>query len=338
MNVTNHMIKGLLSDSSLEAVQQSPFGRPKLLIRRAITQHIASFFDAEGINRPFLDSFLPAVQCYDAGTTPTPAEDSPLSRRIAIARLFDNTKFELPAILITDSGVTTRPAGLGSYDGIHRHKDHGLIARLTNSVVASISLTIGSMDQTTTDDIASAVALIFTSLRRVSGGDEIRVSNQDSLDSNVINASGVIVLPMGEISVPPANPNPVGEDSRQMMYITSIDIPNITFESSVYVGYRNKVASSDLRGLADRESFLAQTNSEIVAPSTIRVNHNTQVLVKNMPFEGVLYSSDPKIAIIRGMTIIPRRVGSFDLRLVRPGSSSEEDRILDSKTIQVTWN
>ena len=340
-----NMLRRQRPSTTAEAVAQSPIGRPKLVVKSALLQYLASFFDERGINRPLLDSVCPAVSMYDAGTTPD--EESGLKRHLQLARLFDNLTAKLPAILITDGGMTAGTVGLGSYDTIHRDPVHGVLARVTNKVTMSLTITIGSMDETTTDDIAATVAMALGPLRRIGGGDEIKVQHYDK---NNYPVGGVIHLPMRGVTVSPASGQAVGDDPREQMYLSSIDLGDITFEASVWTKYENRIPNGSFTAVFAGTPNEAALKADVGVPNLrkaypaivdpggpVLLGQRVTIQVRYRPPGSKLYSDNPNVAVMQGDLLIPKAMGTTKVRLVMPGAVRDQNRVLAEQDVTINW-
>lgn len=341
-------LKQLQPDSPADAVNSSAFGRPKTVVKAALASYLASFFNEAGRNRHLLSHACPSIaNMFDAGALPAVAGQVNQSskNRLTIARLIDEHKADLPALLISDSGFTIKDHTLGSIDrGWIDRESKKRILGTSHVVDCSLSIYVASMDLTTTDDLTTAVASTFGSLRRFAGG---------NLIGHVDNVNWELVLPTMSVSVPPSQHTPIDGDSKIGMYVSNVDLSNVTFETVLwwYASYESPaeslarfhdVATASgvapvLSGAENHTDLRSAYQPSITDPGPVPLGQSRTVQVINMPASARLESSDASIIRISedpgiGFRILGYRPGSATLRLV----DGHRD-VLCTRTITVSY-
>lgn len=335
-----NMLQGLRPGTASEAVSQTAVGRPKLIAKAALLSYLTSFLDDRGFNRPLLAHMCPKIEgMYDCGISPQ--TKNAVKKRMQLARLFENLKKDLPAVIITEDGSRNEAVGLGGYDGIHVDpvRDKAIL-RSTNAVRVSVTISIGADDLTTCGDIADAVAMMCgATLRRLGGGDMI--TNQ-RFGNQYTPGSWVLHLPMTEVNVGSPAHQSYGDDPTSGFYISSISLADMYFEASSYFEYDHKEIlrdpsnPADLAGDADESDLLS--GIEIPAIPDIPLGRSVTIAMPSVPLGARLIVANRNVAVVRnGIDVHGRGIGETTLRLVMPGATRDDTRVLDERTITVVY-
>ena len=326
------------------ALDSKAFGRPKTVVKSVIMQYLASFLDERGRNRSLLRHSTPGIaSMFDAGLTPE--TETPMQRRIQIARMFDGVEATLPCVIVTDSGLSLKPVGLGSYDEVYFDEASGKrIVRCTVIASMSITITTAAADLTTADDLTTAIGLMLGPYRRLAGGDYLSLKSDGS--------TWKINLPMTEVSVPPAQHSPYEGDPTKGMYMSSVDVSDIHFEASLTFDYEPGPTPEELMRDYERgqdggitwkvapypDADLPTKFPPIITSDRVglRVGERVGFTVQNRPGKASLYSTNRHVLAIEGERLIGLSPGSADIVLSVGGPLSTDSRVLAKRSFTVT--
>lgn len=347
-NTPLDLLRQLAPETPADALNQNGFGRPKTIVKSAIASYLASFFDERGRNRHLLAHACPSIAgMFDAGALPAPVNqvNQSAKNRLTIARLIDEHKADLPALLISDSGFTIKDHTLGGIDRGFIDPENGRRVLGTSHVIeCGLSIYVASMDMTTTDDLTTAVAATFSTLRRFAGG---------NLIGHTDNVNWEIVLPVTSVSVPPSQHTPIDGDSKIGMYVSNVDISNIAFEAMLWwqTKYESPAESlaryhasavsvgstAVLSGAGGHSDIASAYPVSITDPGIIPLGQSRTVQVVNMPVSATLVSSNANVVRISedpgiGFRVFGYRAGTAELRVVSP-----DQTILSKRSVEVQY-
>ena len=103
--------------SRKEVYSRNSSGRSKQIVKVALQQYIDSYFNSSGINRNIMESIAPNGLQYTTDETFTDSRN-PIKRKLFLARMYEQTKMQLPSIIISDTSYDPQIGlrGLGALD------------------------------------------------------------------------------------------------------------------------------------------------------------------------------------------------------------------------------
>lgn len=212
-------------------------------------------------------------------------------RKVQVARYFKDLKEKLPQIFIQDGGFTYNRQGLGPWDDAGRLEDGTRWVRQFKSYPMPITLTIATLDEQMTEDLATFVSEAFGDLLPFTVADALKIGN----------SSWRLIIPL-TFTIDAKTNTPFHEDHKEQVWFVTIT-SEFRFESYRYMNYR-----------VNTTAFYDPTAAMLFTiPSKIRLGQ-TAVFSVNMRREGIeISSSDSKVGLIdpERQTLLGKRLGSF---------------------------
>lgn len=149
----------------VESVNRRSQTHIKTVVKTAVQNHIRQFLDENGRFRELTRELFPDALRYS--TEPfdiTPATEAQNKVHLPVYKFSSDIQEHLPCIVINDTGVQYKTAGLGFHQGNFRGENHQIYTIVP--VLRSVTLTMlaASPDQTTTEALVDVLSLIFGEL------------------------------------------------------------------------------------------------------------------------------------------------------------------------------
>ena len=124
--------------------------------------------------------------------------------------------------------------------------------------------------------------------------------------------------------------SPLHDDPEKQIWQVTFSM-TVDFENSSYMRYQAapqfKASDNELR---------------VTAPAAVTIRNSTPFSISNRSDPIQVYSDDPRVAVVKqcgkGYEIEPRRIGTFNLLVVRAIGREEGARILFEQQVSVTPN
>lgn len=297
-----------VAQSVQEAIATQTPDHIKTIVKAAIQKYIESFMSQQGGNRQLYESFTKLGLQYITDQSFDQASD-PTLRKTQLARLFEQVRQQLPAILIVDSAFEYVPANFTGLERVYISNGYwnGTVQIVRNLVVSVVGAT---RDQSSTDFLHGMLSILFGEMRWLAGGTRIT--------GNLEQGEGW-VLTMGIPRIGTVNQNKVTDDPKDTIWSFSIEIPDILFEDHVLVRQPiDRVAPGS--GIMNPDTTIGLLAPTIFAPDTIPVNESFKVLFDYLqPDYHKIIISDPNIATFNPSTrmVSPRKLGTFEIQVLR---------------------
>jgi hypothetical protein len=309
--------------SVVESVSSQSHDRLKTITKSAIEQYIRSFLDTTGKNRSAIESVAKGSLQYITDKSIEATEDK-TKRATQLARLYNEVRERLPAILIVDAGTEHVPSGMFSgltHSTLLEGKWQGWFNKQLK-VPLTISVLTG--DQDSTDQLMEIVLLAFTNLRQIAGGSEIR--SRRSEDQWAVRIPLMLTISANS----GAN---ITEDTKDQIWFSNFDIPVEAEDTfAIEMPFDTSLDPDDYAwdtsqgGVISEANLSAKLPPEILAPSTIQINSPTTVGFRRIRHTHKIVIDQPMVATFDPETrvITPRSLGTFTLMVVDLGTRSDD--------------
>jgi hypothetical protein len=322
--------------TTAEAVQHTAFDESLVLVKSAIQAYLEKFFSKDGEFRPLVESVSPTISQFVTDLRlPLPGDyPDPTKYRIQIARMWQGLKQRLPCIIISETGwdrqssLTDIAGGLSlpsTEDGGPQHAP----LWLSNFLMGSVDVLVGSQDEHTTGQIASQLINIFGPLKEYT---KSTILGPQSLTGG---STWEVRLPM-TYSIGARERINIGDDPVDSIWAATITMDNVHFEGLTAittvapVPYSPDVSPNEP---ADRPDF---PDTEIVVQSPVKLGRVQPFRVVNERYNAVIYSDDPRIALIRDKMIIPKKTGTFNIVVANGNQAGLEPTVYATQQVEVT--
>lgn len=309
-------------------VQESAqFGNDKVssLVKQCLMEYIASFLDSKGVNRSFIASAFPSMNIYlsDAEKLNIKSDD-PARREIQLTCLYERVKEKLPCILIDDSNVAWRNAGIGKFQKttlLPNGKTQFWFKVIRD---VTVNLIIGANDQTTCSSIRDAVSIMFGELCRFTNGNVLSKEEDDKSSWEVV--VNTQPLELGNIERVPTG---TGDSSNSFNAFSQGTI-TCRFEGNFAV---EQLATQHTFDNKDREY-------ELVVPSQIKVGETGLVQILHCPPIGMrIMSTNDNIVLLKKVSptkfkALARNLGKVKIQLIDDRLPEKVNGFYRYKTVQ----
>lgn len=301
--------------TTAEAIAHNSLDESLNIVKMAIQDYLLQFFSPKGEYREIFKVVSPgAVQFITDLRPPTPDEyRDPTKYELQISRMWQGLKQRMPCVIINEAGWSRTSSISDISAGVPvpgDSKPRKGILWLTNFLMGSIELRIGSMDETTTGQIGSELNTIFGSLR------DLTKSSIISPPSPTGTGGLWEVRISGKIDIGTRERVNVGDDPQDSIWQLSLSLNDIHFEEAIPLEMPQEPSETPPIGTDAREVSLN-------LPNKIKLGRPVGFSVTNQPFDAVIYSDDPRVALVKDFKIIPRKIGTFNLIVGSSYSASE---------------
>lgn len=276
-----------------------------------IQKYIESFFS--GNNRQYMGVASPGFVNYDISKS-TIGSSNVKDKKLQVARYFNELKNYLPAVLILDGGMKNIPQ---SFNNITN--SFGNLAEpeyeISPTRELDIGILVGSNDVQTTDDLVTAISLMFNDFRTIAGG---------NLIAGDINKgeSWAIILPISGISFGSIQEQAINGDAVDKIHYC---------EASISIFYEDKIRFVNSSKNLNIKSSSSKLIPKLVTPSTLGINEQLQVQIENYNPELRVTISDYKIATLNPKGLLtPRSIGDVIIRVI-----NKRDEVVSEKTLSI---
>jgi hypothetical protein len=301
--------------SVMEAAAAQSHDRLKSIAKSALEHYLRSFFDTSGRNRSAIEAIAKGSLQYITDKSLEATEDV-TKRTTQLARIYNEIRERIPAILIMDSGIESVPSGLMSgltHSALLNGKWQGWFLKQFR-IPVTISILTG--DQESTDQLMELVDLTLNNLRQLGGGSAIR--------SKEPGHNWEVRLPLTQ-SISATTGENITDDRKDQLWHSTFDVTldaedtfavEMEFNTNFALGsYDGDIAN----GLTvDQPDLSSRLPPEILAPDVMRVNMPATVGFRRLRLTHKIIIDQPMIATIdtSTRTITPRRPGTFTLMVL----------------------
>lgn len=275
-----------------------------------VQKYIESFF--AGKNKQFLGIASPSSLSYDISHS-TIESTNIKEKKLQLARYFNELKNYLPAILILDGSMRNIAQSFNSTTNTFGSFQE-IEIELSPTREIEIGILVGSNDVQTTDDLITAVSLMFNEFRALAGGNLI------AGDANK-GESWAINLPISGVSFGPIQEQAINGDAVDRVHYC---------EASITIFYEDKIRFTQAsKNLTVQSSKKSKAKFDI--PNTLNIGTQLQLKIQNYNPEMRVTVSDYKLATLsKSGVLTPRSFGEVTLKII-----NKKDEILDQKTITI---
>lgn len=190
-----------------------------------IANHIKKFFEESSVDKnSILAQFGKGSTRYVTDKDFDPESDK-TKVKLTVRKFFEEIKNEIPCIIVSTSGITFKPSGLGYSDGAAR-LDNGVLTTVHHVVrEVAIVILIVTQAQEDTERLYQVIQMMFGDLSGITSG--------YSIYGNKEFDRWVIHLPkIPELSNP--EKQPMGDSQQSFLWSATVGL-NITYEDNVYI-------------------------------------------------------------------------------------------------------
>lgn len=322
-----------------EAVSRITHDRLKSIAKGAVERYIRRFLDSTGAYHELINAVAKGSISYVTDRSVDSAQD--VTRRATqLARLFNDVREQVPAILIIDAGVQSVPSGLNSgltHATLIDGKWQGWFCKYFR---VPLSIVVMTSDQDSTDQLMEILELLFNNLRQTSGGS--RICGDVSLGE-----LWEVRLPL-ELTISGTTGTNITEDNKDQIWVATFDITvdaedTFAIEMPMSVDLTASFNASVRNVVTNNANARAVMGPLIHAPDTIRLGEQVVVWFERLGLTHQIAIDRPSIATIdlSTRTITPRRPGEFNLMVLDLGERQASRRALvpvvaTQQTITVT--
>jgi len=311
--------------SKRESAAKSAEARVTETVKNALVSYLGRYLNSDGIHRQLLNLTAEFSVQFDTRLSGPKDPDDPSVYEVQLARFWSELRQKLPCILITDTGFTYKPTGIGGLTNSFRVNSNTSAVQLAMLAEIPIDLHIAALDETTCGDIRDILVYVLGPLTSFTKGHIITSTRPED--------KWEIRLPITFEPSGLTHKN-ITQDTKDQMWTTTVSL-KATFEGLVNIGFDNQLHQDLIQGIdpnVDRvpltfdgtgrlvpREIAPSIDTTITVPSTITLHQNAPIEAEWLPSNSYFISTDPKIALIDSATcvIIPKRIGSFQLKLMQ---------------------
>lgn len=318
-----------------EAVSLESHDRIASVAKNALQTYIASFLDSTGVNRAFTKAAGTSALQYVTDKSLQGTTEDANRKPTQLARMFNEIRQNLPAIMILDAGLLWEEPGLGG--GLERVSAingnwqgwYRICARI-NVVVAAVT-----KDPESCSMLQNVLSIFFKQLRVEAGGSR--------MTSGKPGEYWEVRVPLN-FSSTINQPTNVADDPKDAIWASSIEME---LQAEDLFVIEKPIPRIILDGAVVGDSDLSVTYAPTInAPSSVRIGDGPFMIhLDRMGDHHRVALSDGRVASldVDAMIVTPHQVGSFDILVLDTTQAQNESpvpwarRVVTSKTVQVTF-
>lgn len=297
--------------SGLDQVERATPAWFRRIARGAFAQFIREFFDGEYKDR--FQKLAPGTAVNFTTMSGTNLEEDKDKRFLQLARKMSQLWQRLPCILVTDTGESIIPPGLGYYDRAQKVEipGEGKVAIRTRSRIAQVPLEImvASRDEDSVDELADVIGII--------------IENRNVVGSILRGENWEVRLPTSW-SPSARTTTAIGDDQTQTFGVVSISA-----EVGVEVWWYEKFPAEFT---ANANSCSRERTARVFRykPKTA-LNAKYKIVLSHYPAGTVIYSKDPHVVVVdTNFNLTPVKLGTTSLI-----AKSPRDEVVDEFPIEI---
>lgn len=155
----------------IEAVNRQSQSHIKTVAKNAVLDQLRSYLAPDGRNRKYTEQLFPdALKFVLDDFQVTAATEAENKVRMPVYKFSSDIQSHLPCIVLNDTGIQYKSAGLGFDQGNVRVGEKLVCRIVTVLRTITLNMLLASQDQTTTDSLVDVVSLIFGELLGITSG------------------------------------------------------------------------------------------------------------------------------------------------------------------------
>lgn len=292
--------------------------------KNAVKWYIDSFLNTEGANRSLTASVTSQSLQY---ITDKSLSGNPSFRQVQLAELYNDLRHKVPAILVSDTGISVSPMrGINPLEGAsHIEGNTKWLGRHFISRLVGVGVTAITAAKSDANDLVSLLGIIFDELRNISHlGNVIHGGHIDE------QAKWVLQLPMTYQQLS-AQPMAMQDDETNRDQLWSAEI---TFDANYQAWFDIQVDIEDNQTITGVIETTPDQMLKFQMDDTTNLGKSLVWVVPGyLPNRNKIAVDDFRIATVDLDTRLlhPRRVGTVNILLM-----DNNGVVLDQKPITVT--
>lgn len=320
-------VHAALPRSALEALATTGKAAIRTRSKIALEWYLRSFTDTDGVNR----SLVPAIdqQVLTWITDRSIEHDGdPQYVRTQLARMFDDVKERVPAVLIVDHSFRWVPTGLSPVSA-GRVVDGQWLGRFDVHAQVGVTISVLTHDQESTSTLADFLCIAINTVRMMVGGSRLCPPN----------CTWEVRLPM-TLDTAASQSQPSGDDPVKRLWYSNIDL-QLDYEDSFLV--QQDVMTPNEQSLTTGGIIgVPNAHPEISCPDTIQINRPQEIGFSGVTSAHTIYIDRPGVAVLNleELTVTARRLGEFAIVVTSSALPYEADSlatpaVVTRKTVRV---
>lgn len=308
--------------------------RVRQTVKAAIQDYLDQYLNSKGRYHAQLRQTAPFGGNYVTDVSRDPSNEDPFQYNVLLARLWGKLKGNLPAIIISDTGLIPETSGLGNQSAGYNIDEFTSTLATTVLGVMSVEILAAAMSESEASDLGDLLVYILGPLTAINKGYWLRsVRSQDAWE---------VRLPQVPPSMTGVEHRPMGDDPVDSMWSVTLSL-EVDFEGLVHVGIDNELNAAQVMnifpGWAREGNRLVTTDvqaSMYEVPASVRLGVPTPISYQILPYGAQFVSDDPSIAVVDEQnTIRPHRCGTFNVLLIGETPVDKDAAVLATHPVLV---
>jgi len=313
-----------LTQSAIDGLMTKDITQYLKITKFTLQKYLEACVHPQGQFRKFFDNFATFTQGFTINEN---LDGDPTKRHLQIASFFRSTREQPPHIFIQDGGYRYVPSSLGGFSAGFRTKNalgqH--VIRVTDVIEVPIEFSLVATDEQVCEDLMALVTAAFSnSFQRFTCGNVLRPAQPQVVEN--ASAYWEVRIPLDH-QMGAKSHSSLHEDSNDQFWEATCSM-TVDFENSTYMHYR-----------ADPQYIQTSGALKIQVPDKISIRRRHPIPLRDLTFPFRIYSDDRRIAIIEQtnsqFTIVPRRVGTFNIIIAKPGFNERKASIVGTKQVEI---
>jgi hypothetical protein len=316
--------------SNKQATSQFSENRVTSTVKSAIQSYLDKFLSPNGCFRNQLKLTAPYAIQYETGVTGSADDADPTVYNLQLARLWGELRKKLPCIIIIDKSFEYSLSGLGGISSSLVISSKVSSVTLKTDVVVEVLLQVAANDETTCSELRDLLVFIF--------GPLTIINKSHVLSSKRPQDNWEIRLPQN-YTQNGLERKSLTDDPKDSFWVSGITLkvefegtnllafPQQTQLMETVMDFTDNLIPDGLRNPDGTTSPLytsdAVTYDDITLPPSLNLGVVHPIVTRWLPVYARFVSDDQRVALVQGLTIVPKRLGKFNLNLMDFRSGSQ---------------
>lgn len=340
MGVTDPLVKpdGFIYENvpvtSKQAFAATAEARVRQTVKAAIQNYLDQYLNTRGRYHTQLRQTAPFGGNYITDVSRDPHNEDPFQYNVLLARMWGKLKGNLPAIIISDTGLTPESSGLGNQGPGYLVDSQTQTLSTTVLGTMAVEVLAAAMSESEASDLGDLLVYILGPLTAINKGYWIHSSRAED--------RWEVRIPQVPPGLTAVEHRPMGDDPVDVMWSVTLSM-EVAFEGLIQVAIPNEL-NADQQG-AIFPSWARQGNhfytSDVAAsiyqvPTLVRLGVPTPISYQVLPYGARFVSDNPVVAVVDEQNVIrPYRCGIFNVLLIGESPADSDASVLATHPVVI---
>lgn len=304
--------------------------RVRQTVKSAIQNYLAQYLDSKGRYHTQLRQTAPFGVNYITDVSRDPSNEDPFVYNVLLARLWGKLKGNLPAIIISDTGLIPESSGLGNESPGHIIDPWTQTLSTTVLGAMSVEILAAAMSESEASDLGDLLVYILGPLTAINKGYWIHSSRAED--------QWEVRLPQVPPGLTGIEKRPMGDDAVDVMWSVTLSL-EVSFEGLIQIAIDNELNEAQQATWSHQGGRMFTTDVEASVyevPEAVRLGVPTPISYQVLPYGARFVSDNPVLAVVDEQNVIrPYQCGTFNVLLLGQSPVDGGDPVLATHPVVI---